>query len=272
MRSGPGCRCSWSSQPPSGGPGRVKGSPGYGAASSSRQAAVSRSDRVSTWCTAQPSSGSPAAGAQVTRPREVFRPTTPQADAGILIEPPPSEPVAIGTMPRAHRGARPAARAAGHVVTAPGRAGGAAGDRLGGAHHPELGRGGAADRHHAAGPDTSYKLRLHLRHPTLGQAAAGLGGPPGVAVEQILQQHRDAMEGPRLRGLGRLHRVVVQPRDRAQSRLCPLRTAHGQMGQLGRRHLPLPHELGQRQSVVRGVLLQSHRRMLVSLSVTASGG
>ena len=85
--------------PPSGGPDSVKGSPGYGAASSSRQAAVSRSDRVSTWCTAQPSSGSPAAGAQVTRPREVFRPTTPQADAGILIEPPPSEPVAIGTIP-----------------------------------------------------------------------------------------------------------------------------------------------------------------------------
>ena len=33
------------------------------------------------------------------RPRLVFRPTTPQALAGMRIEPPPSEPVATGTMP-----------------------------------------------------------------------------------------------------------------------------------------------------------------------------
>ena len=55
-------------------------------------------------------------------------------------------------------------------------------------------------------------------HPSARRLPASVG-PPGVAVEQILQQHRDAVERPRLRGLGRLHRIVVQPRDRAQARL-----------------------------------------------------
>ena len=35
------------------------------------------------------------------RPRLGFRPTSPQHDAGIRIEPPPSEPCASGTMPAA---------------------------------------------------------------------------------------------------------------------------------------------------------------------------
>ena len=60
---------------------------------------MSRTVRESTKCTAQPRSGSCEMGPQVTRPRVGFRPTTPQAAAGMRIEPPPSEPVATGTMP-----------------------------------------------------------------------------------------------------------------------------------------------------------------------------
>src|SRR5207342_2316617 len=55
--------------------------------------------RVVTKWTAHPSSGSPTSGPQGTRPRLGLSPTTPQADAGIRIEPPPSLAPAIGTIP-----------------------------------------------------------------------------------------------------------------------------------------------------------------------------
>ena len=50
---------------------------------------------------------SPNSGASETRPREGFRPTRPQQDAGILIEPPPSLACAIGTIPAATAAAEP---------------------------------------------------------------------------------------------------------------------------------------------------------------------
>ncbi len=81
------------------GAGATLGSPGAGALSTSSVAAVSRTLRVTTKCTAQPPSGSADEGAQVTRPRVGLRPTTPQAAAGMRIDPPPSLAVATGTIP-----------------------------------------------------------------------------------------------------------------------------------------------------------------------------
>src|SRR5205807_9789228 len=46
-------------------------------------------------------------GCVETRPREGFIPTRPQQAAGIRIEPPPSEPVAAGTIPEATAAAEP---------------------------------------------------------------------------------------------------------------------------------------------------------------------
>ena len=46
-------------------------------------------------------------GAVDTRPREGFKPKTPQHEAGILIEPPPSVPWASGTSPAASAAAAP---------------------------------------------------------------------------------------------------------------------------------------------------------------------
>ena len=46
-------------------------------------------------------------GPTVMRPCQVFRPTSPQHDAGMRIEPPPSEAWAIGTMPAATAAAAP---------------------------------------------------------------------------------------------------------------------------------------------------------------------
>jgi hypothetical protein len=46
-------------------------------------------------------------GPSGTRPKVGFRPATPQNDAGIRIEPPPSDPSASGVMPEATEAAAP---------------------------------------------------------------------------------------------------------------------------------------------------------------------
>src|SRR5436190_4853585 len=52
--------------------------------------------RVERWC--QPGALGSAVG---TRPNEGFSPESPVADDGMRIEPPPSDPVAMGTIPAA---------------------------------------------------------------------------------------------------------------------------------------------------------------------------
>jgi hypothetical protein len=68
-------------------------------------AAVSRTDRVTACCTLSPLS-SPA-GASDVRPRLTLSPTSPQALAGMRIDPPPSEAWAAGTSPAATAAAAP---------------------------------------------------------------------------------------------------------------------------------------------------------------------
>src|SRR5699024_10044439 len=85
---------------PAAGPGRNRSSPGQGRASTSRATAVSRTSRVSTPLVARAAPSTPF-GPVLMRPREGLRPTSPQAEAGIRIEPPPSLPWAIGTIPAA---------------------------------------------------------------------------------------------------------------------------------------------------------------------------
>src|SRR4051812_16975782 len=70
-------------------------------ASTSSTAAASRTDRVSTSSLTSPPLSSPASGANEVRPRLGLSPNSPQHDAGIRIEPPPSLPCAIGTSPAA---------------------------------------------------------------------------------------------------------------------------------------------------------------------------
>src|SRR5580704_12358901 len=50
---------------------------------------------------------SPRSGPSEMRPRDGFRPNTPQHDAGIRIEPPPSLACAAGTIPAATADAAP---------------------------------------------------------------------------------------------------------------------------------------------------------------------
>src|SRR5436190_20863808 len=73
----------------------------------SRPSALSRTLRLSTPSVAKPAASSERYGAQDTRPRLGFRPTSPQHEAGMRIEPPPSLPCAIATIPDATPAALP---------------------------------------------------------------------------------------------------------------------------------------------------------------------
>ncbi len=69
--------------------------------------------------------GSPYVGAALIRPRVGLSPTSPQHEAGMRMEPPPSDPGATGTSPAATAAAAPpldppAVRVGSHGVTAGG--------------------------------------------------------------------------------------------------------------------------------------------------------
>src|SRR5690606_41548980 len=81
-------------------------SPGHGWDRTSRRAAVSRTSRVSTPWVARPAPSVPY-GPGLIRPRVALSPTSPHAEAGMRIEPPPSLPCATGTTPAATAAAAP---------------------------------------------------------------------------------------------------------------------------------------------------------------------
>ena len=81
---------------------------------------MSRTERETTSSAGQAGEVSPISGPSLMRWRVGFRPTSPQLDAGMRIEPPPSLACATGTMPGGDRGGRAAAGAAGRAVGVPG--------------------------------------------------------------------------------------------------------------------------------------------------------
>ena len=66
------------------------GSPGMAPAITSSTAALSRTERVSTWRTTSPDHDSPSSGPSDTRPRVGLSPNRPHMLAGMRIDPPPS--------------------------------------------------------------------------------------------------------------------------------------------------------------------------------------
>src|SRR5947209_19340910 len=72
-----------------------------GPAVASSSAALSRTERVTACSATSPLMTSPKLGPSGLRPRVGFIPKSPQHDAGMRIEPPPSLPCTIGTMPAA---------------------------------------------------------------------------------------------------------------------------------------------------------------------------
>src|SRR6266852_7736112 len=73
----------------------------------SSNAALSRTERVMACSAASPLRASPKSGPRGLRARVGFSPNTPQHDAGMRIEPPPSLAWAIATMPAATATAEP---------------------------------------------------------------------------------------------------------------------------------------------------------------------
>src|SRR6185312_5528445 len=70
-------------------------------------AALSRTLMLTTWPTENPPQPSPRSGPNGLRARVGFIPNTPQAEAGMRIEPPPSLACATGTMRAATAAAAP---------------------------------------------------------------------------------------------------------------------------------------------------------------------
>src|SRR5262245_20390670 len=89
------------------GGGAMYGSPGIASLTASSIAAVSRTDRLTTWEITSPCQYSPLCGPSEMRPRDGFKPTSPHSLAGMRIDPPPSLAVATGTMPAATAAAEP---------------------------------------------------------------------------------------------------------------------------------------------------------------------
>lgn len=83
------------------------GSPDAGPLVASSRAALSRTERVTAWAALTPLQPSPTSGPMGLRARVGLRPNSPQLAAGMRIDPPPSLPCAIGTMPAATAAAAP---------------------------------------------------------------------------------------------------------------------------------------------------------------------
>ncbi len=69
--------------------------------------AVSRTLRLMTPSVAMPAQPSPASGPSGSRARDALNPKRPHEAAGMRIDPPPSDPCAIGTIPAATAAAAP---------------------------------------------------------------------------------------------------------------------------------------------------------------------
>ena len=110
-----------------------------------------------------------------TRPSEGFMPLNPQHDDGMRIEPPPSEPVASGTMPDAMAAAAPPDDPPGLWARFHGLHVGAEGDVVGVGLPSELGRVGLS--HHDA------TRRSQARHQ--GRVGPSAAGPPAKTAEPV---------------------------------------------------------------------------------------
>src|SRR5690349_15651018 len=104
--SRPGSRPTSSANALTGGAAKY-GAPVSGPHVASRNAALSRTLRVMTCSVLIPDQPSPRSGPCGLRARVGLRPTRPQHDAGMRIDPPPSEACAAGTMPAATAAAAP---------------------------------------------------------------------------------------------------------------------------------------------------------------------
>ena len=211
MRNGSTGAPTWARKVPSGCP-ISNGSPTIGPARTSRAAAVSRTVRVVTKCTAQPSRGSPVSGPQGTRPRlglEPHNPTgrcrDPDGPAAVACARDRDDPCSDNRRQHPRTSRRPwCPRSMGCtsgpwaiVSVVPSSPNSEVAERAIGIRPPRCIR--------------AVNSSAPLTTQPLVSKAAVPAGPAGLAVEEVLEDDRDALERPfgRLPRGGRLHPVGV---------------------------------------------------------------
>ena len=167
--------------------------PGPRVASSST--AESRTVRLTQCSTPRPTSA--RTGPTVMRPWLGLSPTSPQAEAGMRMLPPPSEALANGTIPAATAAAAPAARPARRALEVPRVAGRAPRQRLGRRQAAHLRAVRASGDHQPGGPvagDERGVGRCRRSPPSFSADVAVGERLAGERRVEVLEQERDAAE------------------------------------------------------------------------------
>ena len=199
--------------------GAMKGSPGsYPAMQSSMSAASATVRAIGPWVMRPPRGL--AVGAFEIRPREALMPTTPQQLEGMRIDPPPSEPSAIGREACRDGRGRATARAARRLRQVPGVARGLEQAERGRGAIAELGRVRLAQEDASGLAQAARHGRVVLRHVALAQPRA-VGGAQARRVGEILEGIGNAGErevlprlDPPLGDVGGRERSALRRRSR----------------------------------------------------------
>ena len=183
------------------------------------------------------------------RSRVGFSPTRPQFDAGIRIEPAPSEAVAAAQRPAATAAALPPLDPPALRSGVPRVARDAERRPLGVAHDRQLGKVGLADHHGARGAQTAHELAVIRDGGEVGRRAPGryLAGH----VLHVLDRDRHAQERPLVTGatapvgLLRVHEraLVHDVSERVQLRVEALDPLEVEDHELARGHIAAADQL-----------------------------
>ncbi len=196
---------------------------------------------------------SPKCGARETRPREGLSPTSPQAEAGMRIEPPPSLAWAAATRPAATAAAEPPLEPPGERVGSQGFLRGPEGQRLGGGEDAQLGRVGLAQEDEARLAEALDELGVVVLDPAdLAQEAHALVHRVARRVGgQVLEQEGHSAEGAvgQVAGRGGARLVEQRRYHRVDLGVEALDAGDRLVDQLGRARLPASDQL----RLIRGV-------------------
>ena len=264
MRKTPGSRRIISAYDASGG-ATTKGSPGSPPARTSSAAAVSRTLREITPSLDAPNQTSPAAGPSDARPREGFSPNRPQQAAGIRIDPPPSLPAAIGTIPAATAAAAPPLEPPGvrlksqGLLVRPKRAESVTGLQC------EFRQVGLPEDDEPRLEVPPHHMSVLARDDRQHRPAAAAGWQAGVVLSDVLDQERHAGERARKRsGELRPRLLVHKAADRVDLRMGTLVLLERDVEQLLRARLAARDETGEANPVVFQVVAKPHNGVLPS--------
>ena len=206
------------------------------------------------------------------RPRVGFRPKSPQHEAGMRIDPPPSLACAMGTMPGSDRSRRAAAGPARRARGIPRVARRSEQLRFGRGRKAEFRRVGLAEDHQPGAPVARDQRRVVCRAIPGQKAAPRRHQRPLAIGVEILQQERHARQGSvRQPRADRASGFVVQRHHhRVESVIHSRRSRDGLVEQLRRPDLAPPHEIRQRERVERAVVCGGHGAVAFSKSGRAS--